>query len=523
MPGPAPSLCPACGERPRRRAGLKCRRCTTLEQRARRDALKSGAPTKQRVTDETPRFARALASKRYLITSAQNATEVHTEFWACLQVAAKRLDAEIVVIPLRYKNPTSIWSDKQSTEEWWADETRPFLYNQRKKLNENLVLVGDVKIQPTATRPLAGFEALTGAESCIIGHPKMQFRSVASPMGRYPKILTTTGACTVQNYTDSKAGKLGDFHHFLGAVIVELDGKRFHLRQLNADRVTGEFTDVDTRTLTLTHYTRAGAVPAPRAAGLALADAHARFFCPEVERATFGPGGIVEAFDPEVLLWHDTLDGYSANPHHDANPFIEAAKIQSGFGDVRAEVEHAVRFVVEHSRGRRAIVVPSNHDNFLSRWVVSTDWRRDPVNAAFYLETAQAMLASVKMTGGGTTYADPFRHWVEKLRGDADVRALDTDERFEVAGIECGMHGDRGPNGAPGSLRNLARLGARVVSGHSHTPGIEEGHYQTGTSTPLRLEYNRGPSSWQNTHCVIYATGKRSLITIVDGRWRPTR
>jgi hypothetical protein len=89
-----------------------------------------------------------------------------------------------------------------------------------------------------------------------------------------------------------------------------------------------------------------------------------------------------------------------------------------------------------------------------------------------------------------------------------------------VEGIELGMHGHLGPNGARGSLRNLSRLGARVVSGHSHTPGIEEGHYQVGTSSRLRLEYNVGPSAWLQTHCVIYASGKRALLTVVDGHWR---
>jgi hypothetical protein len=70
-------------------------------------------------------------------------------------------------------------------------------------------------------------------------------------------------------------------------------------------------------------------------------------------------------------------------------------------------------------------------------------------------------------------------------------------------------------------LKNLSRLGARVISAHGHSPGIEEGNYQVGTSTPRRLEYTHGPSSWQNTHCVIYASGKRALLTVRDrGAWR---
>lgn len=492
----------ACGK-PRRGPGRPCLACTAAWRRERTAKRRS-----------VPRFARTLKGRRFIITSAQNATPVEPRVWASLQVAAKHLGAELVVIPLRYKNPTSRWTGKQQADEWWAPEVTPHLFNQRKKLGPNLVLVGDVKIQPTAARPLSGFEALTGAESCIIGHPKMQFRSVPAPTGRFPKILSTTGSCTRKNFTDSKAGKQGAFHHFSGAVLVELEGRRFHLRQLNADPATGEFIDLATR------YTPTGARAAPPALGLVLGDTHARFADPVVDRATFGPGGIVETLDPAAIVFHDLLDGYAVNPHHEGNPFIALAKSQACMGSVLEEIKHAVKFVADRTRGRRAVIVPSNHDNFLSRWVISTDWRRATGNARFYLETALAMVRSTRMGPGGTVYADPFKHWVDQLKGSAPIRCLEVDEPFVLGGVECGLHGDRGPNGGRGSLRNLSRIGARVTSGHAHTPGIEEGHYQCGTSTPLKLEYTRGPSSWLNTHCVVYANGKRSLITIIDGKWR---
>ena len=475
----------------------------------------SGQPRATAPDVEAPtRYARPLTAQRYLVTSAQNATPVHVGFLAALRVAARHLGAELVVIPLRYKNPTSVWSSKQESDEHWASELEPFLFNVRRKLCANLVLVGDVKIQPTASSPLTGFESLTGAESCVIGHPKMQFRSVPAPSGRYPKILSTTGSVTRRNYTDTKAGKLGAFHHCLGAIVVELEGKHFHLRQINADRVTGEFTDL------ATHYTAAGVRPAPPALGLVLGDTHARMTCPRVDAATFDPGGIVDTLQPRTLVFHDLLDAYSVNPHHAGNPFIAAAKFKGGAGDVREEVEHAIEFVRLRAVGRRAVIVGSNHDNMLARWVCSTDWRASPGNAKFYLETAAAMLASSKLGPGGAEYADPFVYWIEKLRGKSQIRALRKDESFRLGDVECGVHGHAGPNGARGSIKNLSRLGSRMVIGHAHTPGIQEGAYQTGTSTPLSLEYTQGPSSWLNSHVVVYATGKRSLITVIDGRWR---
>lgn len=468
------------------------------------------------VTPEAPpkRFFRKLNARRYIITAAQNATPAHAGFFKTLQVAAEHLGAELVVIPLRYKNPTSIWSQNQETDEWWAPELAPFLFNQRKKLGPHLVLVGDVKTQPTASSPLSGFESLTGAESCIIGHCKMQFRTVPVPTGRYPKILTTTGVCTPANYTDTKAGAIGAFHHFLGGLVVELDGQKFHVRQINADRRTGEFTDLDQ------HFTPSGASRAPPAIGLVLGDTHVRVNDPQVDAATFGHGGIVETLDPQTLVFHDVFDGETVNPHDVGDPFISEAKRKAGRLDVRAELQEMVDFVNARAAGRNVVIVDSNHHDFLRRWMVSTDWKQAGPNRRFYLETALYMLDSAQMAPGGAEHADPFTFWVRKLGATANVRCLKPDESFKLADIECGMHGHRGPGGARGSLKNLSRLGAKVCSGHSHTPGIEEGHYQGATSSFRKLSYQRGPDRSLNTHTVVYASGARALLSIIDGAWR---
>jgi hypothetical protein len=456
-----------------------------------------------------------VTAKRYLVTAAQNATPIHQAFWETLQVAAKHLKAQILVVPLRYKNPTSQWTEKAIKHDWWAPELEGFLIDQRKVLHKHLVLAADVKTQPTASDPLSGFQSLTGPESCILGHMKMAFETVAVPSGRYPKILTTTGACTMPNYTDTKTGKVGEFHHYLGAVLVEIDGDRFHIRQINADKNDGSFIDWDWL------YTCHGAYPAASALALQMGDIHARFVDPKVDEATFGKGGIVAQLRPYKLIWNDTLDGYSVNPHHLGNPFITQGKFKGKLGNVREEVIHAIDFVRQRTPpGTESIIVPSNHDDMLARWVIRADWKTDPVNARFYLQTALAMLESVQMTQAGTQYADPFVYWVEQLKGDANIRCLERGESLVIGDAECGLHGDKGPNGAKGSVRNLSRLGTKVNSNHGHAPAIREGHYRAGTSTGA-LEYTIGsPSGWLQTHIVTYANGARCLVTIIDGRFR---
>ena len=471
----------------------------------------SGRNEEKEPVDKNPQFRRALGGqKRFVITAAQNATPVHEPFFQSLLEYCAFNDAELVVIPIRYKNVTSRWTQSQLNAEIWDEKLRPYLYNQRKKLNDNLVLLGDIKTQPTAVNPLSGFETLTHGESGILGHTKLQLETIATPSHRYPKVMTTTGAVTLPNYTDTKAGKKGEFHHSLAAVAVDIIGKKFSMRQLNATK-EGSFIDLENE------YSPTGVAKAGRPEALVFGDTHRACMDKTVENVTFGPGGMVDQLDPKTLVFHDLHDGISTNHHVKNDPFAQVAKRKDLLHLVKEEVLQDVMWLARVCAGRQGVLVASNHDDFLARWLREQDWRSDPENSEFYLETALHLVKEIK---AGNPCPHPFTFWVEKLRGNAPIRCLKRDESFALKNVELSLHGDKGPNGSRGSRKNLRRIGVKTIIGHSHSPGIDEGCYQTGTSTPLRLDYNQGPSSWLHCHCVLYANGKRSLLFIIDGEWR---
>jgi hypothetical protein len=458
------------------------------------------------------------ANKRYIITAAQNATPVHKGFWKALEQYAEFNGAEIVVIPYRYKNPTSIWSEKAKEDDWWAPEVVPHLVNTRLDLNKHLRLLADIKTQPTATSPLSGFESISGARSAIIGHPKLELKTVPTPQSALPKIITTTGACTVPNYLNTKAGKKGEFHHTFGAAVVELVGQHFHLRQINA-LADGSFIDLDLE------YSADGPAEAAPALALVMGDSHIEFIDPKVVKATFeGPDSMVAVLKPAALVWHDTLDAYARNHHHRDNPFIAYVKHHSGHCDnVEAEIDAAFAFVDRVTpAGVCNVFVASNHDQAIARWIRETDPRNDPENAAFWCRTYLAMLEGSRWTDTGAATIDPFAYWAEnKLKCYGRSTFLARGESHTVGGIEVGYHGDLGANGARGSLATFASIGVKTITGHSHSPGIKEGAYRVGLNARYGLEYAvGGPSSWLQTDCVIYANGKRSLLTIVGDQWR---
>lgn len=509
--------CPKCGERKLSRKGVSpsgkqrwaCKTGCGFQTVTPTRAPRSGAEKKLKFNQQIDTKA------KLVITWAQNATPIHRGFFAALRAYCMENNAQLLVIPGRYKNPTSKWEESQLNEQWWAEEVTPYLVNKRKALNRNLVLLADIFTQPTAVTPLSGFEGLTHGESGILGHPKLQMVAIPTPQKRLPKILTTTGAVTVDNYTDTKAGKKGEFHHVIGAVVVELDKPAdgvFYLRHLNA-RKDGAFCDLDKA-----YFPDGRVAPAGPYEGLVFGDAHARFASASVVAATFGAGGLVSKLNPKQLVFHDLLDSYAVNPHHRGNPFIAVAKRPLGYDNIAEEVAFTIAWLKKQIGSRQAIVVPSNHDDMLSRWVKWQDWRETPENAEFYLETALHMVRGSRIANAGCEVPDPFHYWIAK-ENLSNVKCLARNESHTIAGIECGLHGHEGPNGSRGTMKNLSQLGVKVISGHSHTPGIEAGHYRTGTMTGLSLEYTGPVGSWLNAHVSIDPMGKRHIHVYVDGRF----
>jgi len=297
-------------------------------------------------------------------------------------------------------------------------------------------------------------------------------------------------------------------------VIVEVRGNRFHLREVTWD---GEgFTDLDRR------YTAGGAEAAPPPEALVMGDIHApHFVSPYVMAATFGQGGIVETLSPRRLFLHDLADNRNTNPHELQNRLTRAALVagQRGSrkqGSVEAELEGVASWVVGLPAFEEVLVVRSNHDDFLGRWLERQ--QPEPQNAKLYHQLCYLMLQYHEQHG---RFPIPLELALRQNHVLPDnVRFLDVDESYRVGGIELGMHGHHGPNGARGSVRNLSMIGTRSMIGHVHSPGIWQGVYAVGLSAVYRHGYNAGPSSWLNTHGLVHANGYRQLVHTIKTHWR---
>ncbi|MCI0560001.1 MAG: hypothetical protein MN733_16045, partial [Nitrososphaera sp.] len=254
-----------------------------------------------------------------------------------------------------------------------------------------------------------------------------------------------------------------------------------------------------------------------RAEALILGDEHTLFTSKEVTQATFAEeGGIASVLRPKYLVRHDLIDSYSISHHHHNQPDRQYVKYRTNVNKLEEELVLTARYLEETTpKGSVSVIVPSNHANHIQRWLREVDWRAEPWNAKIYHEMWAAWLDALD----NQQPFHPFNWWL-KHNCKADVIHLQPDYPFIVKGIYLGYHGDKGINGAKGTLNQFAKIGVKTVIGHWHTPSIEKGAYQVGTSTRLNLEYTEGPSSWLNTHCICHANSKRQLINVIKGAWR---
>jgi len=461
-----------------------------------------------------------LAGKRFVFTSAQNNTFVHEGFWENLMSFCDYNDAQLCVGQFRYNKSGFQNATKDNEDDLWFDpKIMPYIVDESASVIEatsGLVWCGELDILPTAATPLTGLDSYTHTASTIVPHAKMQLKSVPVLKGDPIKMMYTTGACTQRNYVPKKAGQKASHHHVFGALFVEIDNEGdFFVRQLVADS-NGNFYD-------FSDYYRDGKVLTDqRIEAINYGDIHAEMLDDTVANNAWRyDSSMLDTLKPRYQFIHDLTDFKARNHHNIKNPHFLAERYYEDDGNVQDGMRQAYDMLKEVSREWcETVVVESNHDQAFRRWLAEADIRQDPENAEYYHKSNAELFKQIRKE-------NPRFHvfeWAVRGFGELNnVKFLDEDDSFVICGdngIECGMHGHRGPNGARGNPNGLRNLGRKCNIGHTHSALIIDGIYVAGITCKMDMGYNKGPSSWSQSHILTYANGKRAIITMKNGKWR---
>jgi hypothetical protein len=459
--------------------------------------------------------------KRYILTSAQNNTHLHESVWESLTALAKHYKAEIIVGTFSYdQNKFRAMSVKRGKEKaiettlWYDPRIEPFIKDERIELGKGLVWCGEMNILPTMVSPLAGLETYSARKSAIFPHAKVAMRSIPTMQGEGTKLNFTTGAVTKRNYVQKRVGLIAEHHHVYGGLLVEVnDAGNWWVRQLNADREY-KIQDLDV-IADGSKVTRDNRVEA-----ITWGDLHATCAEPAVVDASLE---MLDELRPEYQFLHDLLEGQGITKYNENNPHVKFHTWLLGLHKLQAELEQTAQLIDRYDRPWvTTVAVDSNHDDpWIQRWLREHDYRKDPPNSELFLKAQTHMYEQIRQ--GKLPRDINMLGWCLREHGlTANVKFLVADESYLICGkkIECGMHGHLGPNGRRGTPENLAKMGRKANTAHTHSAGIYDGLYVAGTSSRLRWDYNRGPSGWTHSHIVTYPNGKRCVVTIYDGQWR---
>ena len=455
-------------------------------------------------------------SKYYIVTWAQAETEVHKPFWENMKAYADFIGAEIIVQAGRYKSPTSLEAnervkDRERGSLIWAKELQPYLYASRLNISEKLEVLCDVKVQPTAILPISGLNGFTADSSCILPHPKVQLQSLPILEGYNHKLILSTGAVTLPNYTDTKAGKKGEFHHQLGFVIVEIDSdKRFHLRQVQADD-SGDFIDLwnCVKGCCVYDYRRDYDGSGSEDYSIVWGDLHVRNRDPKAVDLAIS---LSQDLKVKNVILHDLLDAEAINHHEERDPFRLLYKEDNKLDDLEAEIAETLNALESYITQVPTATfhnIASNHSDFIDRWLRDVDWRKVR-NKRMYLKLAN-VVAEGKAPKGVLNYLLSINLPEVKTYGYGDS--------LRIKGWELALHGDLGVNGSRGGIKQFKNLSTKTITAHSHSPQRQDGSIVAGTLTKLRLSYNKGLSSWVQGVVLIYPNGKATNIHFIDYKY----
>jgi hypothetical protein len=483
-------------------------------------------------------------NRSFIFTGAQNDALLHEEFWVNLQAYAAYIGAEIVVGPWTYE--TQWWSENDPQAREYAPELAEHLCFGQMKIGTNFVFCGEMNTLPTASQPISDLVTYSRGRWAVFPHAKRQLKSVPStdPNIQAHQVMTS-GACTRPKIIPRKAGVKSIFHQIIGATIVQFDDEGdIFCRQITANDDNGSFYDLDA------YVANAEVTVGHRVKAITMPDLHVRKMDQTNCMAIFGwdmRGGraqlrnsMVDVLDPENMIGHDIFDNESRNHHHvHDNAYSYEMAIRSR-DSVEQEVDQCGQFLLTAVGlgllpmvtvgGRKFIVAEGNHDIALEKYAREARYRNDGINVRYGLQLEDAHLDYVERRSHALDNDLPvprFSLLEHAIRlkypqlGDNVVWCHDGYSHL-IDGIEVGNHGFRGANGAKGTVAGFARAGRKMSIGDKHSPEIMEGVYVAGVIN-LRHGYNKGLSGWAVTVIIQYPDGKRSLLTLQKGKWRPGR
>lgn len=326
---------------------------------------------------------------RWILTAAQDDTDAHPRFLTNLKAYAGFLNAALVVAGFTYQKIRH--TDRATLAGTYRPELQEYLRFDPLECGP-VIFFANINILPTASRPLTGMQTYSRGRDAVFPHAKVAYETVPQMPGAFVPSVMTTGAVTLPNYIEKKAGQKAEFHHVLGATIVEIDAAgAAHCRQITATP-DGSFQDLD-------RLVRDGQVSVGhRVEAVTYGDIHTPSVQDDVMEALWGRNAdsMIEALRPRFQFLHDLLSFENWSRHVKDDALHHQLMAQKGMSEMLWHIRRGRDFLRQTEREFcKTYVIAANHNDRLEQWCKAPSDRRDAENYRFWLECQLAMMNAI--------------------------------------------------------------------------------------------------------------------------------
>lgn len=441
---------------------------------------------------------------RYVITTAVADSPADTDFLDTLKSYCFKNNATLVIMPC--ESVTNSFEKKTASFDPYFNDTSLYVLSEDNHLNDNFSLCS-IQVSAKQIKSITGLSRLGNREgSYVFASPKQFLEYIPSGNSRGKNYaIMTPGACTkaayyTETFVSKRLSYIAEKDHTIGAIIVDvLDDRKFDFRQIQA-AYDGSFNDMGIQ------YRPDGStqkVPV----NLIYGDLHGI----QVNRTVLDYFNEKFAnLEVKELFLHDVFDGYAIS-HHIRDIAKRARRSNAHADDLETELVKTydlINHIDKTINPTKLNIVKSNHDEFLDRYLSAGNYVDDPKNHYLSLKIATALFENEDILKRSFEVID--------MQIPDSWEFLPRDITYRIGEVECGSHGDLGMNGARPSLNSLEKIYGSCVVGHTHSGAVQRNVFRVGTLTELDMEYNRGPSSWTHTCCILYDDGQRQLINYIQ-------
>ena len=422
-------------------------------------------------------------SDKVLITSVVDGTDINEDCLKTLLNYARINNCEFYIL----------WGKPIKSGKFFNEKTynliKPYLVTNLDFKLDTRCKAKDLFIPYNQKNPLINLDKLSNyVTTNIVGSPKQYMKILPYDYNDSYKLAWSTGTISEISYEQTISGQLDQQNHTFGALFLEYNSMvgRYNVRNLIYK--DGEIIDLD-NSYTATNVSKEKSIPA-----MVMGDLHLPEEDPESMNYAIS---IIRELNIKTVILHDIFSLNSISHHNFNQPLtrylnrtLESKTLET---EMLIASERLDNFV-NNNPSTDFMVIHSNHDDFVTKYLNNCDFTHDTENVVAAMELFLDMVKG--------------KNPLSKYLTANNITFLPPGQSFQISDFELGQHGSCGIAGARGSAQSYSKTYTKSISGHTHSPATFETSVVVGTNSNIRLTYNKeGISNWAHNNALIHRNG----------------